>query len=98
MKHRPFEDWLLEETPLTPEQARDLQAHLRTCATCASLKEVNSVLHMTRQVAPAAGFSTRFQTRLLVRKAEQRRRNMVGLILLIVGGLAVIGWVAYPLI
>ena len=98
MNHRPFEDWLLEETSLTPEQTRDLQAHLRTCSTCASLKDVNAVLHMTKQVAPAAGFSTRFQSRLIIRKAEQRRRNIVGLILLVVSGLAVIGWAASPLI
>ncbi len=33
MNHRPFEDWLLDDQPLTPEQKRDLQSHLRTC-TC----------------------------------------------------------------
>ena len=98
MNHRPFEDWLLEEIPLTPEQTRDLQAHLRTCSTCAVLTEVNAALRLTKQVAPVAGFSTRFQARLAVRKAEQRRRNMVGLILLVVGGLGVIGWLTYPLI
>jgi len=98
MNHRPFEDWLLEDTPLTPEQTRDLQVHLRTCPTCASLMDVNAVLHMTKQVAPVAGFGSRFQARLLVRKAEQRRRNIVGLFLLAVGGLGLIGSVAYPLL
>jgi hypothetical protein len=96
MNHRPFEDWLLEDIPLTPEQARDLQAHLRTCTTCASLMEVNAALRLTKQAAPAPGFSARFQVRLAVRKAEQRRRNIAGLVLLVVMGVGLIGWVAYP--
>ncbi len=31
MNHRPFEDWLLAEEPLTTDQKADLQEHLNTC-------------------------------------------------------------------
>ncbi len=30
MNHRPFEDWLLNNQPLTPTEKRDLDSHLRT--------------------------------------------------------------------
>jgi hypothetical protein len=37
MDHRPYEDWLLDDERLTPEQDRDLRIHLRNCPECAAL-------------------------------------------------------------
>lgn len=98
MNHRPFEDWLLDDQPLTPQQQRELQAHVRTCTLCAAIAESNLALHSARRVRPAAGFSERFQVRLEKRRREQRWRQVIGTIILVVGGLALVAWLAGPLL
>jgi len=96
MNHRPFEDWLLEDQPITSEQQRDLQAHLRVCTSCSAIAESNLALHSTRQVLPAAGFTERFQSRLVQRRREQRWRQVIGSLVLVLGGLGILYWVAGP--
>ena len=56
MNHRPFEDWLLNQEPLTSEQKCELQAHLRECPSCTSLTEVNMALRMVKPANPAKFF------------------------------------------
>ena len=96
MNHRPFEDWLLAEEPLTAEQKADLQDHLKTCSSCLALAEVNMALKSKRLAAPAPGFSTRFQSRLVTRRSVQRRRNFAGIVILVVGALGMLAWLFYP--
>lgn len=98
MDHLPFEDWLLTGQPLTGEQKAQLQAHLRTCPTCAALQEVNLALSAARPVAPAEGFRVRFQVRLAAHQAAQRRRMAAGLLFLAVGVTAILLWLAWPLL
>ncbi|MCL4530604.1 MAG: zf-HC2 domain-containing protein [Chloroflexi bacterium] len=98
MNHRPFEDWLLDDQPLTLEQERELQAHLRSCPACSAIAESNLALHSVRTVSPAAGFTERFQTRLVQRRQEQRWRQIIGTLILVLGGLALLAWLAGPAI
>ena len=98
MNHRPFEDWLLEDQPLTPEQERDLQAHLRTCTSCPAIAESNLALHSTRMARPAEGFAARFQVRLIENRKAARSRQFVGTLILILTGLAFLYWLASPII
>ena len=98
MNHRPFEDWLLDDQPLNPQQTRDLQAHVRNCSSCAAIAESNLALHATRRVGPADGFTARFRVRLEKRRAEQRWRQVIGTLVLVMGGLGLIYWVSGPLI
>ncbi len=98
MNHRPFEDWLLDDQPLTPQQARDLQVHVRSCSSCSAIAESNLALHSTRLVAPAPGFADRFQVRLEKRRREQRWRQVIGTIVLVLGGVGLISWLAGPYI
>jgi hypothetical protein len=98
MNHRPFEDWLLDDQPLTPEQTRQLQSHLRDCAACATIAESNLALHSTRQLPPAAGFVDRFQARLEAHRRELRWRQMVGTVVLVLAGLGLLSWLAGPLV
>ncbi len=98
MNHRPFEDWLLDDEPLSPQQARDLQAHVRSCPACAAIAESNLALHSTRLISPAAGFAGRFQVRLEKRRREQRWRQVIGTIVLVLGGLGLVYWLAGPFI
>jgi hypothetical protein len=79
MNHRPFEDWLLENQPLTPEQNQELKNHLKTCTTCLALTEVDLMLKTSRLVAPRAGFTERFQLKLVTEKQLARKRQFWGL-------------------
>jgi hypothetical protein len=96
MNHRPFEDWLLNETPITPEQKRELDLHVRTCAYCTALVETGMVLKTVKKASPQAGFAARFEARLAVRKATERRRRYLGSILFTAGGFALLMWLASP--
>lgn len=98
MNHPPFEEWLLEEQPLTNEQKAQLQAHLRACPACAALQEVNLALGAVRPVAPAQGFCARFQVRLAAHKDAQRRRMAAGWLSLALGVTVLLLWSVWPLL
>jgi predicted anti-sigma-YlaC factor YlaD len=80
MNHQPFEEWLLADEPLAGEQANELKKHLNDCPRCRRLEtswsEVHQLLSTSEQVAPAPGFTNRWQVRL---EAQQqlalKRRN-----------------------
>jgi hypothetical protein len=98
MNHRPFEEWLLDDQPLTLEQERDLESHLRICTSCSAIAESNLALHSIRIISPAPGFKDRFQLRLAQRRREQRWRQIIGTLVLVLGGIGLLYWLAGPTI
>ena len=96
MDHRPYEDWLLNDERLTPEQDRDLRVHLRTCADCNALARSNLAMRAAPVVAPREGFALRVQERLAAQRVVQRRRTFIGLFLLIAAGLVGLIWLFLP--
>lgn len=96
MKHQPFEEWLLNETPLSHAQKRELDLHVRSCAYCSALLETEKVLRSVKMVAPAEGFTARFQARLAERRLADRRRRVWGSILFLLGGMLFLLWLAAP--
>jgi hypothetical protein len=96
MNHRPFEDWLLNEQPLDPEQKRELQAHLLDCPHCSALNEVNIELHSVKLAAPAAGFTARFRARLEARRIRERRNRLIGAVVASLGGVGFLLWLIAP--
>lgn len=96
MNHQPFEEWLLNNPPLTAEQKRQLDSHMRNCPHCSSLARTEKVLRTVRLASPAPGFVTRFQNRLAAQKVADRRRRWIGSILFIFGGLAILSVVGLP--
>ena len=96
MDHRPFEDWLLNDETLNPEQDRDLRIHLRSCPECAALERANLSLRSTAAMPPAAGFTLRFQTRLVAQHKFQRRQTMFGLFILAIVGIIATLWLLSP--
>lgn len=97
MNHRPFEDWLLENQPLTPEQNQDLKTHLKTCSSCKALTDVDLYLRSSRMVPPQAGFTERFQIRMAAEKKLLRRRQFWGFGILGLIALLSIGFLAFQL-
>jgi antibiotic biosynthesis monooxygenase (ABM) superfamily enzyme len=98
MNHRPFEDWLLDDERLTASQERDLHAHLRLCAQCASIAESNLALHSTRNIGAASGFVQRFTLRLAQRRRQQRWHQTLGTLVLVFSGLTLLYLVVGPAI
>jgi hypothetical protein len=96
MNHQPFEEWLLTEKLIGPKQKLELDAHLRICSYCSALAETGKALRTVKKVSPAAGFSARFQARLAVQKAAERRRKRYGALLFTFGGLVMLMWLAGP--
>jgi hypothetical protein len=96
MDHRPYEDWLLDDERLTPQQDRDLRLHLRNCPACNALERANLSLRSSAVIAPAEGFRLRFQVRLAAQSKLQRRRSLIGLSLLAVVGMGGLFWLLSP--
>jgi hypothetical protein len=96
MNHQPFEDWLLEDEHLSVQQERELQIHIRSCTSCAAIADSNLALHSRRLIAPAPGFSARFQPRLVAWRQEQLRRQALGTIILVLAGIALLYTLAGP--
>lgn len=96
MNHQPFEEWLLQEKPLDPIQKLELDAHLRICSFCNALAETGKALHTVKRVSPAAGFAARFEKRLALQRAADRRRRLWGSVVFSLGGLVLLVWLVGP--
>ena len=96
MNHQPFENWLLDDEPLSIPQQRELQIHLRTCTTCTAIADSNLALHTSRTISPAPGFTDRFRPRLAEWRKEQLRRQALGTIVLVLAGLVTLYSLAGP--
>ncbi len=96
MNHQPFEGWLLNEKPINPKQKLELDAHLRICSYCAALAETGQALRSVKSVSPATGFAARFQERLALQRAADRKRRFWGAVLFTFGGLAMLLGISAP--
>lgn len=96
MKHQPFEEWLLNNTPLMPSQKRELDLHVRSCAYCSALLETEKVLQSAVMAVPAEGFAARFQARLAERRLAERRHRILGAVLFLLGGTGFLLWLLAP--
>ncbi len=90
MNHLPFEDWLLNDEVLSVMQKRELDSHLRECATCSTLAETGLVLRSAKVVAPVPGFAARFEQRLAAQRVLERRRRLIGLFVFVLAAAGLI--------
>lgn len=90
MNHQLFENWLLSDESLSAEQAGALREHLRTCESCRRLQSswngVSLLFRETAQVAPAAGFASRWQARLEEQRRIAQRRQTLAVLSIFGGG------------
>ena len=98
MDHQHFEEYLLNDTPVPREEKVAFEAHLKVCASCAALAEVNRSLNHVVMAAPAAGFATRFQARLAAQRKAEKRRYIIGGLILFFAGLGFGLWLALPIL
>ena len=96
MNHQPFEEWLLNDKSLTAPEKRELDLHLRVCTYCTALTETGLALRSAPVIAPPVGFAMRFQQRLAAQKIAERRRRLWGMLVLLVSGAGLLGWLAAP--
>jgi len=79
MSHQPFEAWILDFEQLSDEDRHSLQEHLSTCNQCQRLQSnwqgVSRELHAPQIVAPAPGFTQRWQSSLAERRVREQRRQ-----------------------
>lgn len=79
MSHQPFETWILDHETLPMEDRRSLQTHIETCQQCQRIyRKWNAAqreLRARKQIAPAPGFVTRWQSGLAERRAREQRKQ-----------------------
>jgi len=91
MNHLPYEDWILSDEALSPEQSSHLQAHLMSCDSCRYLSE--SYLDVTKlftgspKIKPANGFRDRWLIRLEKEELKKRQRQTL-ITFILTGGAA----------
>jgi len=98
MNHQPFENWLLSDGTLSPEDTQALAGHLETCDYCRELQTawmgVVGLFENVPEVEPLPGFVNRWQGRLAIEleietSVRHRWQSMIMLILIgnVVAGL-----------
>ena len=79
MGHKPFESWLISEEPLSPDEEQRLHEHIESCESCRQLstswKEVQGFFQELPMEQPSAGFTNRWQARLVDLSAQEIERK-----------------------
>jgi hypothetical protein len=88
MKHKIFENWILDNPSLSKKEAILLKAHLKTCTRCQMLQS-NWLASQTQMEdvkihTPRPGFTQRWQTTLIHRREQQRSRQVRRILLVLV--------------
>ncbi|MHC1772002.1 MAG: anti-sigma factor [Flexilinea sp.] len=90
--HEIFENWILEEKALSPEETLQLNEHFDECNSCRclyeNLKESLAFIKKAPMQKPAAGFALRWQQQMIRRTEEKEKTDRIHLIL---GATALIG-------
>ncbi len=104
MSHSPFEDWMLSDDPLTPQDAAALREHTAGCKQCAALQlgwsDARRQLTAAPMAAPQPGFEGRWRRRLSRDRQRRARRQSAGVMgslgLGMVVSLAALAWSGMP--
>jgi hypothetical protein len=92
MRHKPYENWILEGTSLSRSESILLTNHLKSCSQCQLLQSTwlasEKQFIDARMHAPQPGFTQRWQSHLIYRREHERsrqvRRNLFMIVLLMV--------------
>ncbi len=79
MSHQPFEQWILDDRSLSADETQLLAKHAENCMDCSKLQEQwkNAAQFLKKApIYPAPeGFTARWQTSFMARKAHQQKQN-----------------------
>jgi len=89
MKHKQYENWILNERQLSGRENAELEAHLQSCQQCRDLQSgwlaSKQLIKQAADHHPAPGFAARFQnTMIKQRRTEKIRRHRLSIFSLIV--------------
>jgi hypothetical protein len=95
--HLLFEEWLLSDVKLAPEEVAHLEQHLETCTSCQRLsqawREVETQMQRAPMLSPAPHFTQRWETRVIAERLRRERRQTSLILYLCAGSLfALLGW------
>jgi len=98
--HLLFEEWLLSDADLSPEEVTRLEQHLETCASCQYLshawREVETQMKRAPMLSPSPHFTQRWETRLVAERLRGERRQTILILYLCAGSLlALLGWIGF---
>lgn len=79
MNHMPFENWILDDIQITPQELDSLNQHLKECPECYKLtrswKKVHAQIESAQVKSAPAGFMHRWKAEFALRQKEQERRQ-----------------------
>lgn len=94
MNHQPYENWILDEVQLTPQEQVSLKQHLKECPECFELQRSWSKVQVqltTTPVKPApTGFVSRWKTEFALRQKQQEERQARTLLISLASGAAAV--------
>lgn len=80
MSHQPFENWILTDEPLEPDQQQALETHLEGCEDCNTISnawmEISETIAISQTPEPAPGFTQRWHNRLALRENQRQQQKM----------------------
>jgi len=90
MKHKQYENWILDDAPLSDAQQHELDTHLEVCKNCQLLLRgwvaSKQLITQSTMQTPTLGFTDRWQkTRIRkcqIEKLRRHRLTLFGLVLL----------------
>ncbi len=88
MKHKPFESWILDNSPITKTEQQQLREHLKACPQCQKLQtawlESQNRIKAASVYKPQPGFGQRWQTMLIKRRELEKTRQVRQTLLILV--------------
>jgi len=95
MKHKQYEEWILDKHMLSLEQKKELQDHLKICPECCKLSNnwqaSEQLLKQAAFISPAPGFTQRWKMNLerkrQIEKTLHYRLALLAFLLLFFAGL-----------
>ncbi len=89
MSHHPYEEWILTDDRLTPQQTEATRQHLESCSHCRLLQSQWQAARLQMRTGgmktPAPGFVNRWQKSLPVRHARQQVQSAKRLVIFMLG-------------
>ena len=90
MNHQPFETWILDVPPGSPEEKEQLNKHIEVCPHCAQIQQTWMEAHHQLRSAPAKkapqNFISMWQNNLILFKERQKRKQARTLLATFIGG------------